>query len=101
MREFGIGKQSIENEAEFCTNFVSTSKYTVASFIPIFLYEQFSKFANLFFLFISVMQLIPGVSSTSRFSTLIPLCFVLGLTAIKELLEDRKRRIADKAGNFV
>ena len=34
---------------KYVNNYVSTSKYNVATFLPKFLYEQFSKYANLFF----------------------------------------------------
>lgn len=33
-------------------------------------------------------QLIPGLSPTGRFTTLLPLCIVISVTAIKELIED-------------
>ncbi|KAJ1305911.1 hypothetical protein OPQ81_010630 [Rhizoctonia solani] len=41
-------------------NYVSTSKYNLATFIPKFLVEQFSKYANLFFLFTAFIQQVPG-----------------------------------------
>ncbi|KAG8908110.1 hypothetical protein FRC00_011425, partial [Tulasnella sp. 408] len=40
------------NEAEgYCSNYVSTTKYNLVTFVPKFLLEQFSKYANVFFLF--------------------------------------------------
>jgi len=40
----------------FCDNKINTAKYSVLTFIPKFLLEQFKKYANLFFLFISLLQ---------------------------------------------
>jgi hypothetical protein len=38
------------------TNGISTSKYNFFNFIPIILFEQFSKMANCYFLMIAIMQ---------------------------------------------
>lgn len=40
----------------FVSNSVSTAKYNLATFLPKFLYDEFSKSANIFFLFISGIQ---------------------------------------------
>ncbi|EPY74721.1 putative phospholipid-transporting ATPase IB isoform 1 [Camelus ferus] len=40
----------------FCKNSISTAKYSVWSFLPLYLYLQFSKAANAFFLFITILQ---------------------------------------------
>lgn len=44
----------------FPVNFFVTSKYTVISFIPQNLLEQFRRIANIFFLIMVAIQLIPG-----------------------------------------
>lgn len=91
----------------FLVNSVSTAKYNLATFLPKFLYEEFSKTANIFFLFISGIQVtfvlsffcsldlkltsiqqIPNISPTSRYTTVAPLIVVLLITAIKEIIED-------------
>ncbi|BGP52544.1 aminophospholipid translocase [Rhodotorula sphaerocarpa] len=76
-------------------NSVSTSKYNVVTFIPKFLIEQFSKYANVFFLFIACIQQIPNVSPTNRFTTILPLGIVLLVAALKEIKEDVKRHQSD------
>lgn len=92
---------------DFCSNFVSTSKYNLATFIPKFLTgkpfafdfhryqalntsrsEQFSKYANLFFLFTACIQQIPDVSPTNKYTTIAPLAVVLLASAFKEVQED-------------
>ena len=73
---------------EYSSNYISTAKYNFMTFLPKFLFEQFSRYANLFFLFISIIQQIDGVSPTGQWTTISPLSVVLGITALKELLED-------------
>uniref|UniRef100_A0A8C8HW63 Phospholipid-transporting ATPase n=1 Tax=Oncorhynchus tshawytscha TaxID=74940 RepID=A0A8C8HW63_ONCTS len=41
---------------KFCSNHVSTAKYNVLTFLPRFLYSQFRRAANSFFLFIALLQ---------------------------------------------
>ncbi|KAJ1913080.1 aminophospholipid translocase [Mycoemilia scoparia] len=90
----------VQNMAyKFLHNRVSTAKYNLFTFLPKFLFEQFSKYANLFFLFTACIQQIPNVSPTSRWTTLAPLVVVLCATALKELAEDRKRHQSDKEMN--
>ncbi|KAK4163470.1 hypothetical protein QBC43DRAFT_319680 [Cladorrhinum sp. PSN259] len=84
---------------KYVDNHVSTAKYNVATFLPKFLFEQFSKFANIFFLFTAALQQIPGLSPTNRYTTIGPLIVVLLVSAGKELVEDYRRKQADKALN--
>ncbi|KAK5896772.1 hypothetical protein CesoFtcFv8_009899 [Champsocephalus esox] len=81
--------------AKFCNNRVSTAKYNVLTFLPRFLYSQFRRAANAFFLFIALLQQIPDVSPTGRWTTLVPLLFILVVAAVKEFIEDLKRHNAD------
>ena len=83
----------------YVDNHVSTAKYNVATFLPKFLFEQFSKYANLFFLFTAVLQQIPNISPTNRYTTIGPLILVLLVSAGKELVEDYKRKTSDKSLN--
>lgn len=80
-------------------NHVSTAKYNVATFLPKFLFEQFTKYANLFFLFTAVLQQIPNISPTNKYTTIAPLVVVLCVSAGKELVEDFRRKSSDKQLN--
>ncbi|XP_050531336.1 probable phospholipid-transporting ATPase IA isoform X2 [Daktulosphaira vitifoliae] len=82
-----------------CSNCISTAKYNFISFLPIFLFEQFRRYSNCFFLLIALLQQIPEVSPTGRFTTLVPLCFILLVSAVKEIIEDFKRHRADREVN--
>ncbi|XP_036424321.1 phospholipid-transporting ATPase IA isoform X2 [Colossoma macropomum] len=84
---------------KFCSNRVSTAKYNVLTFLPRFLYSQFRRAANSFFLFIALLQQIPDVSPTGRWTTLVPLLFILVVAAVKEVIEDLKRHKADNVVN--
>ncbi|XP_073469514.1 phospholipid-transporting ATPase IB isoform X2 [Aquarana catesbeiana] len=84
---------------KFRDNRVSTAKYSVVTFLPRFLYEQIRKAANAFFLFIALLQQIPDVSPTGRYTTLVPLIFILTVAGIKEIIEDYKRHKADNTVN--
>ncbi|XP_008293336.1 probable phospholipid-transporting ATPase IA isoform X5 [Stegastes partitus] len=84
---------------KFCSNRVSTAKYNVITFLPRFLYSQFRRAANAFFLFIALLQQIPDVSPTGRWTTLVPLLFILVVAAVKEIIEDLKRHNADNVVN--
>lgn len=83
----------------YSSNQVMTNKYNVVTFLPLFLFEQFTKYANVFFLFIGCLQQIPGVSPTNRWTTLVPLAIVLLASALKEVSEDWRRYKADAEMN--
>ncbi|KAK3295926.1 uncharacterized protein B0H64DRAFT_159259 [Chaetomium fimeti] len=85
---------------KYVDNHVSTAKYNIATFPLKFLFEQFSKFANIFFLFTAGLQQIPGLSPTNQYTTIGPLIVVLLVSAGKELVEDYRRKQADKSLNM-
>lgn len=84
---------------KYVDNHVSTAKYNAITFVPKFLFEQFSKYANIFFLFTAVLQQIPDLSPTNQYTTIGPLIVVLMVSAGKELVEDYRRKQADHALN--
>ncbi|KAJ1902401.1 aminophospholipid translocase [Kickxella alabastrina] len=94
-RTVHIGNRESNAQYKFKHNRVSTAKYNFVTFIPKFFFEQFSKYANVFFLFTGCIQQISGVSPTSRYTTIVPLAVVLAATAAKELAEDLKRHRSD------
>jgi phospholipid-transporting ATPase len=104
---------------------VTTAKYTVLTFLPKNLLEQFSRLANCYFLVIAgvrncppstalsldaldsldsldslcKLQQIDGISPTGRWTTLVPLSLVLTMSAIKEIVEDFYRHKDDRKTN--
>lgn len=89
---------NIPQDQTFMDNRISTAKYNFITFIPKFLYEQFRKFWNVYFLMIGLLQQIPDVSPTGKFNTIMPLFAILTLTAVKEIVEDFQRH---KDGNRI
>ncbi|KAJ2524734.1 aminophospholipid translocase [Coemansia sp. RSA 2049] len=94
-RTVHIGNRESNAQYKYKRNRVSTAKYNFLTFLPKFLFEQFSKYANVFFLFTGCIQQISGVTPTSRWTTIVPLAVVLAATAVKELAEDLKRHRSD------
>lgn len=78
----------MRNSFFFQNNYIKTSKYTVLTFLPLNLFEQFQRLANFYFLCLLVLQLIPAISSLTPVTTALPLIGVLGLTAIKDAYDD-------------
>lgn len=72
-------------------NYVSTTKYTAANFIPKSLFEQFRRVANIYFLVVAFVSFSP-LAPYSAPSVLAPLIVVIGATMAKEGVEDWRRR---------
>eukprot|EP00002_Diphylleia_rotans_P034571 TRINITY_DN743_c0_g1_i4.p1 TRINITY_DN743_c0_g1~~TRINITY_DN743_c0_g1_i4.p1 ORF type:complete len:1152 (-),score=276.77 TRINITY_DN743_c0_g1_i4:216-3671(-) len=79
----------------FPRNKIRTAKYVALTFLPVTLFEQLHRVANLYFLVISILQQLPGVSPTGRYTTIGPLILVMTVTAVKEAYEDYKRHQSD------
>jgi len=72
----------------FQNNYIKTSKYSVLTFLPLNLFEQFQRLANFYFLCLLVLQVIPAISSLTPITTAVPLIGVLALTAVKDAYDD-------------
>ncbi|KAG8041471.1 hypothetical protein G9C98_002764 [Cotesia typhae] len=80
-------------------NYIKTSKYSVLTFLPLNLFEQFQRLANFYFLCLLVLQMIPAISSLTPITTAIPLIGVLTLTAVKDAYDDFQRHSSDSQVN--
>ncbi|KAJ7724330.1 phospholipid-transporting ATPase 1 [Mycena maculata] len=80
-------------------NKVRSTKYTILTFIPRNLYEQFRRVANLFFLTLVVLQLFPVFGAASGAVAVLPLAFIITVTAIKDGVEDYRRATLDEEVN--
>ena len=97
--EFNINdnvKNSIYNLED---NTISTKKYNIFTFIPKGLFYQFCRWANIYFLFTAIIQSIPIISPIKSITAIIPLIFVLGVSMIREALEDISRYNYDHLNN--
>ncbi|XP_078176820.1 putative phospholipid-transporting ATPase 4 isoform X2 [Carex rostrata] len=83
---------------KYHSNYISTTKYNVITFLPKAIFEQFRRVANLYFLLAAILSLTP-VAPFSAVSMIAPLAFVVGLSMAKEALEDWRRFIQDMKVN--
>lgn len=75
----------------YMDNYVSTTKYTLATFLPKSLFEQFRRVANFYFLVSGILAFTPLAPYTAV-SAIIPLILVISATMIKEGIEDLRRK---------
>ncbi|NXD20980.1 AT10D ATPase, partial [Spelaeornis formosus] len=83
----------------YMNNKIRTTRYTLLNFLPRNLYEQFHRVANLYFLFLVVLNWIPLVEAFQKEITMLPLIGVLTIIAVKDGLEDYSRYKTDKRIN--
>ncbi|KAK8864519.1 hypothetical protein IAR55_001769 [Kwoniella newhampshirensis] len=98
-REISLNDPEGNRVKGFEGNAVTTGKYGPITFLPKFLFAEFSRSANLFFLFTACIQQVPNVSPTGRYTTIVPLAVVLIASAFKEIKEDLKRHASDRSLN--
>ncbi|GFO46883.1 phospholipid-transporting ATPase [Plakobranchus ocellatus] len=80
-------------------NLVKTTRYSVISFLPKNLFEQFHRFANIYFIFVVALNWIPQVNAFAKEVAALPVFFVLSVTALKDAFEDFRRYRSDKKVN--
>ncbi|KAK7079305.1 putative phospholipid-transporting ATPase IF [Halocaridina rubra] len=73
-------------------------QYTIYNYFFKNLFEQFRRIANFYFLIIAIIQLSID-SPISPWTSVLPLIFVIGVTAIKQGYEDWKRHREDNKVN--
>lgn len=95
-------KKSLIDErtgGHYIPNTIRSSRYTLYNFVPRQLFFQFSKLANFYFLLISILQLIPGLSTTGSYTTIIPLLIFVAISIAKEGYDDVRRYKLDQVEN--
>uniref|UniRef100_A0A671VB82 Phospholipid-transporting ATPase n=1 Tax=Sparus aurata TaxID=8175 RepID=A0A671VB82_SPAAU len=85
----------------YANNEIKTTKYTLLSFLPKNLFEQFHRFANVYFVFIALLNFVPVVNAFQPELALAPVVFILSVTAIKDLWEDYRRHRSDQEINHM
>lgn len=80
-------------------NWIRSSRYSFWSFFPRQFFAQFTKLANFYFLVVAILQMIPGLSTTGTYTTLVPLLIFVGISMGKEGFDDWRRYRLDKEEN--
>lgn len=80
-------------------NLITSSIYTPYNFLPRQIIAQFSKLANLYFMCVSIMQMIPSWSTTGTYTTIIPLLVFISISIGREGYDDWRRHRQDKEEN--
>ncbi|XP_070161450.1 phospholipid-transporting ATPase ID isoform X3 [Polyergus mexicanus] len=98
-RRIRANNREYNSQFNYANNYIKTSKYSVLTFLPLNLFEQFQRLANFYFLCLLVLQMIPAISSLTPITTAIPLIGVLTLTAVKDAYDDFQRHSNDSQVN--
>uniref|UniRef100_A0A8C5UF81 ATPase phospholipid transporting 10B (putative) n=1 Tax=Malurus cyaneus samueli TaxID=2593467 RepID=A0A8C5UF81_9PASS len=83
------------------SNEIKTTKYTILTFLPKNIYEQFHRLANIYFVFIALLNFVPVVNAFQPEVSVIPICVIMAMTAIKDAWEDFRRYKLDKEINHM
>ncbi|KAJ4478456.1 phospholipid-translocating ATPase [Lentinula aciculospora] len=90
---------TVKKQYVYVTNQVISSKYTLVTFLPRNLLEQFRRVANIYFLGIAILQFFPMFATISPGVVILPLVIIIALTALKDAYEDFRRHQSDKRVN--
>lgn len=86
--------------SEFPSNYVSSARHRLLTIVPRHLFEQFQRSANIWFLIVSVFQLIPyQLNPTDSWTTILPLSLMLAFTLGSEIVNDYRRYAGDRELN--
>ena len=96
MREIYIENGSTTCEGIYPGNSVSNCRYTKWNLIPKNLFEQFHRTPNIWFLVISILQLLPfNFGQLSSWDSIAPLCVMIMVTFIKDCYNEYRRHCLD------
>ncbi|XP_054829009.1 LOW QUALITY PROTEIN: phospholipid-transporting ATPase VA [Eublepharis macularius] len=96
-----LPRSEVVNPRPPADNRLKTTKYTALSFLPKNLFEQFHRLANVYFVFIALLNFVPTVNAFQPELALAPVLFILAVTAVKDLWEDYSRYRSDQEINHM
>jgi len=97
MRTFYLNDHARNQAMNFKSNYIRTTKYTAFTFLPLCLFQQFKRLANIYFLIMAILQSISIISPLNPTTAILPLVFVICVSMLREGIEDYMRYTADKS----
>lgn len=99
--------QQITNNTEVVTNpsqrhhpnIVTTNRYTFLTFLPLNIIKQLRKPSTFFFFITLILLCIPAISPFGPWTYMIAFFIVVGISMVKDAMEDYRRYIDDKMIN--
>uniref|UniRef100_A0A8C9F2V7 Phospholipid-transporting ATPase n=1 Tax=Pavo cristatus TaxID=9049 RepID=A0A8C9F2V7_PAVCR len=98
---FGSMKWKENPNIYYDSNKIKTTKYSILTFFPKNIFEQLHRFANIYFVVIALLNFVPVVNAFQPEVSLIPICVIMAMTAIKDAWEDFRRYKLDKEINHM
>ncbi|KAJ5166120.1 Phospholipid-transporting ATPase DNF1 [Penicillium canariense] len=80
-------------------NKIRTAKYTALTFVPKNIWLQFHNIANIYFLFVIILNFFPIFGANNPGLNAVPLIVIIVVTAIKDAIEDWGRTVSDNQVN--
>ena len=93
------GGTEVKQPQKFCDNSVRTAQYTLYTFLPLAIMNQYKTPFNWFFLIQAIIDCIPSISSVDPITTIMPVVIVLIISLIREAVEDYRKYSNDKVAN--
>ncbi|KGL72456.1 putative phospholipid-transporting ATPase IK, partial [Tinamus guttatus] len=84
---------------KYADNAIKTAKYNILTFLPLNLYEQLHRMANVYFLFVILLQTFPEIATLPWYSLLLPLSILLAIRGLRDLIDDIGRHKSDRKIN--
>ena len=104
-----LNEENISNQDEnniisnqktlYSDNSIRTCQYTILTFFPLALFNQFKSAFNWFFLIYNIIACIPQLSDLDPLAEVSPFIIVLVFNLIKEAIEDYRKYKNDKKAN--
>ncbi|NXU77502.1 AT8B3 ATPase, partial [Oreotrochilus melanogaster] len=95
--------QQVKKKFAFCLtkkkysgNAIKTAKYNIFTFLPLNLYEQFHRMANIYFVFVILLQTFPEISTLPWYTLIFPLSCLLIIRGLRDLIDDLGRHQSDR-----
>ncbi|NXK70268.1 AT8B3 ATPase, partial [Sylvietta virens] len=95
--------RQVKKKSAFCLskrkysgNAIRTAKYNLLTFLPLNLYEQFHRMANVYFVFVILLQAFPEISTLPWYTLLFPLSCLLIIRGLRDLIDDIGRHRSDR-----